>query len=217
MKILVAEPIAAAGLELLRAQAGLGRDRVQPQGIRAIPGRSGSADRAQRRQGHQAGSGTGAQAARHRPRGRRRGQRRSAGGHRGGRSGDEHSRRERRLRGGAHAGAHAGHGPLHPTGQRLHQGRQVGEEEVHGQRAARQDAGRGRPGQHRPGSGPAGARLRNEDRRQRPLRHAAGGRGRDRGAGGSRHACTRRATTSRCTLRLRRKPARCSRPVRSPR
>ena len=58
-----------------------------------------------------------------------------------------------------------------PAGQRLHTRRQVGKEEVHGQRTARQDAGHRRPGQHRPRSGEARARLRDAHRGARSVRH----------------------------------------------
>ena len=61
-----------------------------------------------------------------------------------------------------------GDGAFHSPGQRLHQVRQVGKEEVHGQRAARQDARHSRPGQHRARSGEARARFRNEDPRHDP-------------------------------------------------
>ena len=91
----------------------------------------------------------------------------------------------------------------HPAGQRFHASGQVGKEEVPGQRTARQDAGRRRPGQHRPRSGEARARLRDADRGARSvrdLRKCAQRSG--RGTGVAAGALRSRATTSRCTLPL---------------
>ena len=68
--------------------------------------------------------------------------------------------------------------------------RQVGKEEVHGQRAARQDAGHRRPGQHRPRSGEARARLRDAHRGARSVRHLADRAGSGRRAGRPRRRCT---------------------------
>ncbi len=121
MNILIAEPLAPAGIELFQVAARLERDRFQSQGIRAAPGRCRRAAGAQRRAGEPGGAGEGAQAARDRPRRRRRGQRRSRRRHRGRRAGDEHARRQRHLRGRAHARADAGHGAPHSAGQRVHQ------------------------------------------------------------------------------------------------
>ena len=71
MKILVAEPMAAAGLELLRSQPGWEVIASNPKEYMQHLAEADALDRAQRRQGDQTGARAGAQAARHRPRRRR--------------------------------------------------------------------------------------------------------------------------------------------------
>ena len=95
--------------------------------------------------------------------------------------------------------------------------RQVGEEEVPGQRTARQDAGHHRAGQHRPRSGQAGAGVRNADPGARPVRHLAKSRrtwASNWWTCGALYAAA--ATTSRCTWPPRRRRRACSRTRRSP-
>ena len=72
-----------------------------------------------------------------------------------------------------------------PGSDPIHYRRQVGKEEVHGQRAARQVAGHHRAGQHRPRSGEARARLRDARGGVRSVCHGADRQGSGRGAGGS--------------------------------
>ena len=56
-----------------------------------------------------------------------------------------------------------------PQAAREHAAGRLGEEEVHGRRDRRQDAGRGRPGQHRPPGGRARRRPEDERHRLRPV------------------------------------------------
>ena len=133
MKILVAEPLAAAGIELLKAQPGWDIVISNP---KEYAQHLADADALLVRSAVKVNAdvfGEGAQAESHRARGRGRGQRRSSGCHRRGRAGDEYAGRQRRLGRRAHSGTHAGHGTFDSAGQRLHQVRQMGKEEVHGQ------------------------------------------------------------------------------------
>ena len=210
MNILIAEPLAPAGVELFQ---GPGRWNVivsNPKEYAAAPGRRRRAAGAQRRAGERRRSGESAEAARDRPRGRRAWTTSiwmpppQAGVLVMNTPG-----RERHLGGRAHAGADAGDGAAHSAGQRLHARRQVGEEEVHGQRAARQDARRRRAGQHRARSGEARPAFRDAHRRRRPVRHPEIAQ--DLGVElVDLRPCTRPATTSRCTLPPRPRRRGCS-------
>ena len=84
-----------------------------------------------------------------RPRRHRRRQHRRQGRDRQGHHRHEHALRQFHHHGRARALADDGAGPPDPGGRPLHAGRQVGEVEVPGRRALRQDAGRDRLRQHR--------------------------------------------------------------------
>jgi hypothetical protein len=79
-------------------------------------------------------------------------------------------------------------------------GRQVGKEEVPGQRTARQDAGHRRAGQHRPRGGEARARVRDARGGARSVCHPQIAQGSGRGMV-DLPALYARAITSRCTWR----------------
>ena len=75
-----------------------------------------------------------------------------------------------------------------PAGHRLDEGGEVGEEQVHGDRAHRQDPGRGRPWGHRQGGRRAGGGAENGGGRVRPVRVERGRRPPGRGDGVPRRA-----------------------------
>ena len=117
MNILIAEPLAAAGVELLRAQPGWNIIVSNP---KEYAQHLAEADALLVRSAVQvtaAGAGESARAACHRPRRRGRGQRGSGRRHRGRRAGDEHARRQRRFRRRARPGADARHGAPHSPGR----------------------------------------------------------------------------------------------------
>ena len=171
MNILIAEPMAPAGIELLQAQPGWNVIVSNPKEYAAAPGRCRRAARPQRRQGDRATCW------------RKAPKLRVIG--RAGVGVDNVDLAAATAAGvlvmntpGGNAVSVAEHTLALMLAMARHipqanastNARQVGKEEVHGQRAARQDARRRRPGQHRPRSGEARARLRNAHHRQRPLR-----------------------------------------------
>ena len=141
MTILVAEPLAEAAVALLKSQPGWNVIVSSPKEYANHLAEADALIVRSAVQVNPVGARQGAPPARDRPRGRGRRQRRSGSRHRGRRPGDEHARRQRHLGGGAHPGADAGHGAPHSRSYPIHHRRQVGKEEVHGQRTARQIAG----------------------------------------------------------------------------
>ena len=105
MNILIAEPLAAAGIELFQSQPGW---KVIVSNPKEYAQHLADADALLVRSAVQVNAGRageGAEAARDRARGRGRGQCRSGGRHAGRRAGDEYAGRQRHLGGRAYAGA----------------------------------------------------------------------------------------------------------------
>ena len=146
-----------------------------------------------RHQGHRKNPGKGDAAEGDRPRRHRRRQCRDSGGHGQGHHRDEHAVRQfdhhRRTRDHPDAGA----GARNSAGRRLHPGRQVGEEPLHGRRDHRQDAGRDRLRQHR---------LDRRRSRARPAHE--GDRVRSVPVAGARHGYRRREGRARRSVQARR-------------
>ena len=158
-------------------------------------------------QGDREGDRRGWQPQGDRPRRHRRRQHRREGGDRQGHHRDEHALRQldhhRRARHLADDGAR----PSDPAGQRLHASRQVGEVEVHGRRALRQDARRDRLRQHRLDRRRPRHRPEDEGRRLRSV-PVAGARRRARASRrSSSTSCCAAPTSSPCTRRSPTRPA----------
>ncbi len=119
MKILVADKLAPAALELLRPNRTANSIISDPKNFHEHLADGRRPARSQRRQGAAGCDRKGAAPQGHRPRRHRRRQHRSRGRHRGRHPGDEHARRQRRRGRRAHARADAVDGPWHPAGQRL--------------------------------------------------------------------------------------------------
>ena len=162
---------------------------------RPLEGRAGEDHRRLRRprrplrhQGHREGHRRGRQAEGDRPRRHRRRQHRRQGGHRQGHHRHEHALRQLHHHRRARHLADDGAGPPDPRGRPLHPGRQVGEVEVPGHRAVRQDAGRHRLRQHRLDRRRPGDRPEDEGGRLRSLPLARARHGARRGEGRARRA-----------------------------
>ena len=195
-KVLIAEPLADAGVELLRtahevdARASMTREelladrrRRRPGGPVGHQGRRRGAGGRPRPQGRRPG--------RHRP-----GQRRRGRGHPARDHGRQRPPVERDLGRRAHRGPDPGPGPQHPPGPRRPARGALGAQPLPGGRAVRQDPRHRRPG---PGGGagrPALQRLRHAAAGLRPVRQPRAGRpdggragqpGRGAGAGRRHH------------------------------
>ncbi len=139
------------------------------------------------------------------------------GRHRQGHHRDEHALRQfhhhRRARHLADDGAR----PPDPRGRPLHAGRQVGEVEVHGRRAVRQDARRDRLRQHRLDRRRPRHRPQDEGRRLRSRSSRRSGPWSSASRRSSSTSCCAAPTSSRCTRRSPTRPATSSTPRRWPR
>ena len=127
-----------------------------------------------------------------RPRRHRRRQHRRQGRHRQGHHRHEHALRQFHHHGRARHLADDGAGAPDPGGRPLHPGRQVGEVEVPGRRAVRQDAGRDRLRQHRLDRRRPRHRPEDEGDRLRSVPVAGAGHGAGRGEGRARRAAAPR-------------------------
>ena len=119
---------------------------------------------------------------------------------------DEHAVRQLDHDGRACDHADAGACAPDPAGRRLHPGRQVGEEPVHGRRDHRQDARHHRLRQHRLDRGRARARPAHEGDRLRSVSCRPSARSTSASRRSSWTTCCGAPTSSRCTRRSPRRP-----------
>ncbi len=179
-RVLVTDKLAEEGLDLLRAEPGLEVvvNTKLAGDVRALRAALAEADGIVIRSGTQLTAEVlkrpaAAQGDRPRRRGGR--QHRRADRDPPGDRRDEHPGRQHRLDRRAHDGPDAGPLAERRPGQRQPQGRPLGPEQVHRHAARGQDAGHRRPGPRRPGGRQAGAGVRHEGGRLRPVPLARAG------------------------------------------
>ena len=208
-RVLIADQLSPAAVDIFKqrgvetdVKVGLSKDELEK-----IIERLRRPRRALRHQGDREDHRRRHQAQGDRPRRHRRRQHRRQGRHRQGHHRDEHALRQFHHHGRARHLADDGAGAPDPGGRPLHPGRQVGEVEVPGRRAVRQDARRDRLRQHRLHRGRPRHRPEDEGRSPSIRSCRRSGPWSSASRRSSSTTCCAAPTSSRCTRRSPTRPA----------